>query len=69
MYFAARAQRELSLQVALGAPLMNTKGWGAPELEHTYTRARALCRQLGETPELFPVLYELAAFHIVRAKF
>jgi len=64
-----RAQQELRLQVALGAPLMATKGYSAPEVEHTYARSRELCRQSGETPQLFPVLFGLTAFHIVRGEF
>src|SRR5207244_3170618 len=29
------------------------------------TRARALCRQVGETPQLFPALWGLWFFHVV----
>ena len=60
-----RAQHELRLQMALGAPLMSTKGWAAPEVERTFTRAHELCQQLGETPQLFGVLAGLWVFHIV----
>ena len=45
-----------SCRLALGAALMATKGYGAPEVEQAYARARELCRQVGETPQLFPVL-------------
>src|SRR5262245_8652036 len=48
----ARAQQELTLQIALGLSLMVTKGPAAPEVETAYVRARALCRQVGETPQL-----------------
>jgi len=51
-----RAQQELTLQIALGSVLVATKGYGAPEVEQAYTRARELCQQVGETPQLFPVL-------------
>jgi len=44
------------LQIALGVPLVATKGPAAPEVETVYVRARALCQQVGETPQLFPVL-------------
>jgi predicted ATPase len=57
----ARLQQELDLQVALGPALRATKGTAAPEMEHAYTRARALCAQLGDTPQLFPVLRGLIA--------
>jgi predicted ATPase len=35
------------------------KGFAAPEVVQTYTRARLLCEQLGETPLLFPALFGL----------
>src|SRR5437879_3740017 len=44
------------------------KGHGAPEVEHAYTQARALCQQMGETPELAPVLYGLWWFYLVRSQ-
>jgi class 3 adenylate cyclase/predicted ATPase len=61
-------QQELTLQLALGAPLMATKGFGATEVERVYTRARELCRQLGETPQLFGVLVGLWTFYAIRAE-
>ncbi len=63
-----RAQQELALQIALGAPLMATKGYAAPEVETVYTRARELCQQVGETPQLLPVLYGLWSFHLIRGE-
>jgi predicted ATPase len=59
----ARAQQELDLQIALGSALSATKGMAAPEVEQTYARARALCHQLGETPQLFPTLRGLCRFY------
>jgi predicted ATPase len=47
---------------------MATKGYAAPEVEHVYTRVRELCQQVGETPELFPVLFGLWRFYVVRAE-
>jgi predicted ATPase len=43
-----------------------TKGQAAPEVEHAYTRARELCQEMGETPELAPVLYGLWRFYLAR---
>jgi class 3 adenylate cyclase/predicted ATPase len=63
-----RAHQELLLQIALGVPLTATKGQGAAEVGKVYTRARALCQQLGETPQLFPVLFGLWNFYLVRAE-
>jgi predicted ATPase len=62
----ARLQQELDLQVALGAALRNTKGAAAPEVERAYTRARKLCAQLGDTPQLFPVLRGLMQYYLNR---
>src|SRR5262245_29427399 len=63
-----RAAHEVGLQVVLGASLMATKGYGAPDVARAYTRARALCQRVGETPQLFLVLSGLFAFHVQRAE-
>jgi len=49
-----------------GLAIRSVKGWAAPELESTFTRARALCQQLGDPPELFPVLWNLTFFSVIR---
>jgi predicted ATPase len=64
-----RAQRELALLITLGVSLMATKGYAAPEVAQAYARARALSQQIGETPQLFPVLGGLFAFYLVRGEF
>ncbi len=64
----ARTQQELTLQVTLGAALITTKGYAAPEVEKTYARARELCQQIGETPQLFAVLWGLWVFYFVRGE-
>ncbi|HEV8713986.1 MAG TPA: AAA family ATPase, partial [Candidatus Binatia bacterium] len=64
-----RAQQELTLQVALGASLIATKGFAAPEVERAFTQAHELCQQVGETPQLFEILNGLYAFHFNRAEF
>ena len=61
-------QQALTLHIALGAALQMTKGQAAPEVEHAYTQARALCQQVGETPELVPVLFGLWRFYLVRSQ-
>jgi predicted ATPase len=45
------------------------QGYAAPEVEEVYTRARALCQQVEEPPQLFPVLIGLWRFAILRADF
>src|SRR5262245_45372097 len=56
----------LTLWLSLGAALLVTKGHGAPEVEHAYTQARALCQQMGDTPELVPVLFGLWRYYIAQ---
>jgi predicted ATPase/class 3 adenylate cyclase len=64
-----RTQQALALHIALGAALQMAKGFAAPEVERAYTRARELCQQVGETPEIVPVLYGLWRFYLGRAQF
>jgi DNA-binding winged helix-turn-helix (wHTH) protein/predicted ATPase len=59
----ARVQQELDLQLALGPALMAARGWAAPEVEQTYTRARVLCAQVKKTPQLLPTLRGLWRFY------
>ena len=59
----ARTQHALTLHLALGAALLMTTGHAAPEVEHTYTQARALCQQMDATPELVPALFDLWRFY------
>lgn len=63
-----RVQQELALQLALGAPLLMTRGHSAPEVETAYARAYALCREVGESPRLFSVLMGLWRFYYARAE-
>ncbi|HEV8718400.1 MAG TPA: adenylate/guanylate cyclase domain-containing protein [Candidatus Binatia bacterium] len=64
-----RTQQELRLQIALGVPLVITKGYSASEVGAVYSRARELCQQMGETPQRFSVLWGLWAFYNARAEF
>jgi len=66
---AERAQQELTMLASLGAPLIATKGYSALEVERTFTRARDLCQQLGEIPQLFPVMYRLSGYYLLRGEF
>ena len=58
-----RDRRELQLRLALGAPLHSARGQGSAEVEETYARALALCRQAGDPPELFQALSGLQIFY------
>ena len=63
-----RAQQELGVQMTLGAALRPTKGGGAPEVERAYTRALALCEQVGEPRQLFRVLWGLWGIYNARGE-
>jgi DNA-binding winged helix-turn-helix (wHTH) protein/predicted ATPase len=65
----ARAQQEIELQLALGPALTATKGLAAPEVERSYARARVLCQQVGEPPQLFSMLHGLWQFYVSRGAF
>jgi predicted ATPase len=58
-----RAQHELHVQIALGPLLIASKGNAAPEAASAYVRARELCQQIGETPQLFSALSGIWLFH------
>src|SRR4029079_10372308 len=60
---------ELDLRVMAGVPLMLTRGFGAPEVEATYSRALDLCDHIGDAAadRLFPVLWGLWIFNHVRS--
>jgi predicted ATPase/DNA-binding XRE family transcriptional regulator len=63
-----RTQQELDFQIALGNALVAMKGYAAPEVGQTFNRAWELCQQMGETPQLIPVLHGLHRFYLVRAE-
>ena len=63
-----RVQQELGLHLTLGSALMVVKGYAAPEVGAVYTQGRVLCQQVGETPQLFPVLRGLLVFYLLRAE-
>jgi class 3 adenylate cyclase/predicted ATPase len=63
-----RVQQELTLRLTLGAPLLTVKGYAAPEVAKAYARARELCQQIGETPQLFPALLGMLNFYMARAE-
>ena len=61
-------QQELILQITLSDVLITVKGETSPDVEKTVLRARELCQQLGETPQIFPVLWRLVIFYINQRK-
>ena len=59
----ARRRQELELQVALGPALIAIKGNAAPEVERAYARARELCQQVDDAPQVFLVLRGLMMYY------
>ena len=55
--------------IVLGASLIATQGYGAPEVEQTYTRARQLCEHLEAPQQLFPVLHGLRNYYNAHAEY
>ena len=62
-----RDHLELDVQVALGAAIAATKGFAALEVGRAYERARELCRQGADHPELPAVLWGLYVHHLHRS--
>ena len=61
-----RVLRELSLQTALGPAVMATRGYASPEATAVYSRARELARAAGQTHDIYPVLFGVWLFNLVR---
>ena len=59
-----RDHKELDLQIALGAALIATRGWAAPEVERACARARELCAGEDQIPQLLAALYGLFLHHL-----
>ena len=61
-----RTQREVDMQIALGASFIATKGYAAPEVEQTYLRARQLGAHLDDPLQRFSMLRGLWVYYLVR---
>src|SRR5262249_34245891 len=64
-----RVQREIDLLIVLGASLLASRGFAAPEVGETYTRARHLCQHLEDPHRLFSVLRGLYVYYFARAEY
>lgn len=54
-----RTSREIGIQLALGIPLIAVRGYASVETREAFSRARALCLQVGDIPEYFQALFGL----------
>ena len=64
-----RDTRELELLGPLGTAYIASRGYAAPEVGPVFDRARTLCERVGQTPQLFTMMWGNFAFHIVRGDF
>ena len=64
-----RDARELELLGPLGTAYIASRGYAAPEVGPVFQRARVLCERVGQTPQVFAMLWGNFAFHVVRAEF
>jgi predicted ATPase len=64
-----RVQREVDMHTTLGASLIATQGFAAPEVRQTYLRAQQLCHALDNPHQLFPVVRGLWHYYYVRAEY
>jgi class 3 adenylate cyclase/tetratricopeptide (TPR) repeat protein len=64
-----QVERELGLLLALGPAIFVTKGWSSAEAKKVYSRAHELCREIGETSQLYPVVFGLAAHYSVAGEY
>ena len=63
--------QELELLAATGArdkAFVATKGQAHLDVEYSFARARGLCLQSADSPQLLPVLGGLLSFHVVRSE-
>lgn len=60
---------ELMAQTYLGLANMQRWGYGHPDVEKAFTRARDLCKVMGDPPQIFPVLHGLVKFRLVRGEY
>ena len=64
-----RDRQELTLQTAIGTPLIAVHGYAAPQTGAAYSRARLLCERLGDTGALFATLSGEFTYHFVRGDY
>jgi DNA-binding SARP family transcriptional activator/predicted ATPase len=63
-----RLKQELEYQKAIGVAMMAAKGWAADEVLDAYTRAQALCENLGDERELFIALRGEGQYRMIRGE-
>ncbi len=62
-----RTRTELELQVTLAFAVQVTRGFAAEETRANMARAQELCQGLGDTAQLFPVIFSFFAHYLSKA--
>jgi tetratricopeptide (TPR) repeat protein len=63
-----RTPLELGLSLRLGIALMTIKGYADPDVQAAYAKAHQLSQKVGESVQLFPILFGLWLFCLVRVE-
>jgi DNA-binding winged helix-turn-helix (wHTH) protein/predicted ATPase len=63
-----RDEREVALRVGLGSVVMQTSGWGAPEVQAAYARVRELSEGRSPAQPLISALWHLWIYSITRGE-
>jgi predicted ATPase len=66
---AERDALELELLAPLGTAYIAWRGYADPEVDPVLRRAHALCERVGQTPQVFAIMWGNFAYHIVRGDF
>lgn len=61
-----RTHKELDLQLTLMFSLLFTRGYGVQEVQDSVVKARELCRILGDTAQVFLVLFGLWIYYVTK---
>lgn len=63
-----RCQQEVAMRIVRGLALTAIKGYAAPDVQRNFARALEVCRAIGETSQLFLVLFGLYGFYLVHSE-
>ncbi|MBC7870825.1 MAG: DUF2791 family P-loop domain-containing protein [Chitinophagaceae bacterium] len=67
--YPEKTEHELALLIAVGLATMAADGYGAPEVQNAYMRAREMSKKVGTAPQMLVVLANLSGYYIARAEY
>jgi hypothetical protein len=65
---AGTERDERDLRVGLGSVVMQTSGWGAPDVQAAYGRVRGLCEGRGPAQPLVSAIWHLWIYSMTRGE-